>query len=972
MSNVQCAYYPLAFICFLFALCAQATQNTSLQNIPLNHYFAETWDTRDGLPHNSINALAQSKDGYIWVGTWEGAARFNGREFTLFTRGQQTGLPDSGIRSLSLDALNQDLYVAGSRGGVSIAKGAQWQAMPLADSMVNFAKRVSDGALWLALEDGGVVRRDANDEQKFLDGVSTYHILEHQDVVWIASSQGLYRYRKGEVTKLKNVPVAISGMIFKLALDTQERLLVGTEQGVWRYDNEQFTLLHDDLKFESISAILVDYRGDIWLGTINHGLFRVSEFGIEKLDANVGLPSNRILSLLEDDERSIWIGTNAGLFRLRQAPFTTLSQARGLSGDYVRAILSHTDGSLYIGTSNGLNRYEGDVAIPLGQDLQAPISVLSLTSAKSGGIYVGTYTDGLLYFDGQQFQPLFSRDNDLASNEIRAVLEQEDGSLWIGTSSGLVHKDSQGKLTLYTDKEGLPGNFIMTLAEDEQGRVWVGTGVGVAFVDKANVTTVPMSQHLDSEYAFGFFMEPGVVWMATDRGLLHYDIATATMIKVGKEQGLPVDKLFAVVVDEFDHFWLTSNRGVIRVSREQLNKSLQDQRHQLEFTLFDQGDGMLSSQANGGSQYPALRHTDNSIWVATARGAAVVDPNKLTRMANVALPVSIESIQYDNEPQSLIAEAEMVVPADVNRLSISYAGLGFVMTERIEYQTKLQGYDRDWVDRGNLSITEYTNLAPGKYQFQVRARYPYGQWQETETFINFKVSPKMWQTVPFKLALTTAFILGLILVYRLRFYHLKRSEAQLKQRVKEQTQVLAEQAQAFEHQATHDQLTGIANRRAFDTWLTEHFDDAARKTEPLSLLIIDIDYFKQINDRYSHLVGDNVIVEVVNVIEACLGEDALFARWGGEEFTILLPHTDERAALQQAHSICDSVNSHQYQQIAEDLQVSVSIGVADNHSAANTDRLLSNVDKALYVAKEQGRNRVIGFERDCCVNIADV
>ncbi|WP_462158578.1 ligand-binding sensor domain-containing protein [Pseudoalteromonas sp. GB56] len=768
------------------------------------------------------------------------------------------------------------------------------------------------------------------------------------------------------------VPAAISGMVFKLAKDSENRLLVATEQGIWRYDNGEFSLLHEGLKFESVSSILVDYRGDIWLGTINHGLFRLSQFGLEKLDANVGLPSNRILSLLEDNERSIWIGTNAGLFRLRQAPFTTLSQARGLSGDYVRSLLSHTDGSLYIGTSNGLNRYNGDIATPLDQQEGAPISVLSLTSAKRGGMYVGTYTDGLLYFDGQQFSDLYNRDNGLSSNEVRAVLEQDDGSVWIGTAAGLVHKNKHDALVTYTDKEGLPGNFIMSLAQDNLGRVWVGTGVGVAVIDNNQVTTIPISEHLDSEYAFGFAMEEGVVWMATDRGLLHYDLATSKMTKVGKEQGLPVDKLFAVVIDEFDHFWLSSNRGVIRISRDDLEASLSDSSVALVLTVFDQGDGMLSSQANGGSQYPALRHTDNSIWVATARGAAVVDPQKLTRMANVALPVSIESIQYDNESQTLIDEGDMLIPSDVNRLSITYAGLGFVMTERVEYQTKLQGYDRNWVERGNLSITEYTNLAPGKYQFQVRARYPYGQWQEAGTTLNFKVAPKVWQTVPFKLAITAVFVLSLILIYRLRFYHLKRSEAQLKQRVKEQTKVLAEQAQAFEHQATHDQLTAIANRRAFDSWLIEHFDVAAQKQLPLSLLIIDIDHFKQINDRYSHMIGDRVIVEVVEVVRTCLTEEALFARWGGEEFTILLPHTDEQSALVQAHTICDRVFAHEYQHIAEDLHVSVSIGVADNHSAANYDRLLSNVDKALYLAKEHGRNRVVGFERDCCVNIASI
>ncbi|WP_158677942.1 ligand-binding sensor domain-containing diguanylate cyclase [Pseudoalteromonas sp. T1lg76] len=934
------------------------------ENVPLSHYFAETWDTRDGLPHNSINALAQTPDGYIWAGTWEGVARFNGRKFTLFTRGEETGLPDSGIRSLSLDSQTHELYVAGSRGGVSSVKGNFWQALPAAAYMINFALRVSDGALWLALEDGGVVRRYQGQDLHFLTGASTYHVLEQGDKVWVASSDGLYVYQNGQMQRPETTNNALNGMTYKLALDHNQRLLVGAEQGIWREENRGFKLLDKALKHESVSAVMVDYRGDIWFGTINHGLFRYSEFGLEKLDANVGLPSNRILSLLEDQERSIWIGTNAGLFRLRQAPFTTLSHSRGLSGDYVRTLLSHSDGYLYLGTSNGLNRYQNGRATPLGQRPGAPISVLSLTSASDGGIYVGTYTDGLMYFDGRKLTSYLNRDTGLPSNEVRAVLEQDDGGVWIGTAGGLVHRDRHGQLQFFTDEDGLPGNFIMALSEDYKGRIWVGTGVGLGYFEQGQFYRLSLDEQFDTEYAFGFLMEPGQVWMATDRGLVRYNGETGQLQKVGKEQGLPVDKLFAVVVDEFDYFWLSSNRGVMRVSRASIIASMEQPARQMEYTLFDQGDGMLSSQANGGSQYPAILHNDNNVWVATARGAVMVDPNKLTRMANMALPVSIEAVQFDSHPQQAYQNTVVDVPPEHNRISFTYAGLGYVMTERIEYQTRLLGYEQHWVDRGNLHITEYTNLPPGSYRFEVRARYPYGIWQASGAAVEIKVAPKVWQTLGFKIFVVALLLLLLLLVYRLRFYHLKRSEARLKKRVKEQTQVLAKQAQAFEHQATHDQLTGIANRRAFDQWLVVHFVQAQRDGQPLSLLLLDIDHFKQINDHYSHLVGDQVIATVVQIIARCLPPQALFARWGGEEFTILFPGLDEDGALCWAQRIRHQIASYDYSVLARGLQVSVSIGAADIDCAVNADRLLSHADKALYLAKEQGRNRCLGHRRD--------
>ncbi|TMO44423.1 ligand-binding sensor domain-containing diguanylate cyclase [Pseudoalteromonas ruthenica] len=936
-------------------------------NVPLSHYFAETWDTRDGLPHNSVNALAQTPDGYVWVGTWEGVARFNGRTFKLFTRGVLTGLPDSGIRSLNVDKATQQLYVAGSRGGISVVERERWQALKPAQTMVNFAVRSGDGALWLALEDGGLVRRtQQSDEQNLLPNISAYQVFEQQEGrIWAATNNGLYYYEDGAMHSADSDNSAITGAIYSLAEDRDGALLVGTEQGVWRYVNNEFTLLHNALADDSVSSILVDFRGDIWLGTINQGVFRFSEYGLEKLDANVGLPSNRILSLLEDNEHSIWIGTNGGLFRLRQAPFTTVNTARGLSGDYVRSVLSHTDGALYIGTSNGLNRYTQGQVEQISSPLDAPISVLSLTSSQRGGVYVGTYTSGLMYFDGQRLTTVINRDTGLPSNEVRALHEQADGTLWIGTAGGLVRMKNAEEVTTLTDKQGLPGNFIMALAQDKQQRLWIGTGVGVAFYHQGQFTTLPLREHFDADYAFGFLVQDDALWMATDRGLLHYDYQSHRLRKLGREQGLPVDKLFAVVNDKYDHLWLSSNRGVIRISQAHVMASLDSEDAQLEFTLFDEGDGMLSSQANGGSQYPAVRHHDDSVWIATARGAAVVDPAKLVRMASVSLPVSIESIGFDDEQGFLpnLDKTSLTVPSETDRLSIAYAGLGFIMPERIEYQTKLKGFDDNWINRGNLTLTEYTNLPPGNYEFHVRARYPYSEWPASATSFHFTITPKFWQTLSFKVAMIVVLALALFTLYRLRFLHLKRSEAQLKLRVQAQTRSLAEQAKAFEHQATHDQLTGVANRRAFDKWLIAHFEQAKQQQQPLSLAIIDIDHFKNINDKYSHMVGDKVITEVANLIHHCAPQEAMFARWGGEEFTLLLPGFSVHEAQVCAERIRVLISGHDYSALADGVHITVSIGVADSQGAQDYDRMLAQADNALYQAKQGGRNQVVVYQK---------
>ena len=274
----------------------------------------------------------------------------------------------------------------------------------------------------------------------------------------------------------------------------------------------------------------------------------------------------------------------------------------------------------------------------------------------------------------------------------------------------------------------------------------------------------------------------------------------------------------------------------------------------------------------------------------------------------------------------------------------------------------LVGYDQDWVNRHQFRMTEYTNLAPGRYQFKVRARYIGGPWQEITSPFSIRVLPSIYQTFAFKFSVFLFFCFVIYALYKVRFHHLKKSEMILKQRVDEQTRSLELQTKRFEFQATHDDLTGIANRRAFDRWLVQYFEEAKAKQSPLCLAVIDIDHFKQVNDQYSHLVGDKVITEVARILNREVPHYAKCARWGGEEFTVLLPEYDlvnARVAMDHVRKI---VAAHDFSFIAQTLKVTISIGVASADGARDHDRMLTHADQALYTAKENGRNQVTIFE----------
>ena len=960
LSRISLGLMLLA--CSLFSSLSWAVR------VPLADYFVEGWTTKDGLPHNSINTMAQTAEGYLWFGTWEGVARYNGREFKLYERSPQTGLLDSGIQSLQAQA-DGSLLLAGARGSLVSVTGDRWQPYAPAATMINAVWKDRLGNLWLAMEGKGVVVRSMgrdgqyNDSQPILSQLSAYRFAEDaQGRVWIATDRGLYVV---EQQKPRHVPLPgalPAPRIFTLAQQANGALLLGTEKGLWRQEGDTFKPLEPALADAAVTSLLLDGQQDLWIGTMNHGIYRLSPTGLERLETETGLLKNRVLSLLQDQEQNIWIGTNAGLFRLRAAPFTTLTSRQGLSGDYVRAVLAHSDGSVWVGTSTGLSRWQHGQLTPIpSPDGDAPVSVLSLAEAADGSVWVGTYTNGLLHWQHNHLTPVRDQRSGLSSNEIRALLVDQHRNLWLGTAAGLDRLSADGQIRHYTAADGLPADFVISLYQDARQRIWVGTGVGVAILEQDRFTTIPIHQQEGAEYVFGFYGEPNGMWMATDRGLVHYRLADGHLSVVGRAAGLPVDKLFQVVPDRQGAFWLTSNRGMFRIQQQDARAITEGRARRLHVEVFGESDGLVSAQANGGSNPAAtLLRSDGSVWMATARGVARVRPERINDAGETLLPIVIEAMDVDG--RSLALRPNLELPAGTSRIRIRYAGLGYVIPSRILYRTQLTGFDPHWIERNHEASAEYTNLPPGSYQFRVMASYPHGKWQGQQASLRFTIQPFFWQRIEFQLLMLLGGGLVLWLVVQFRLHTLRRNEARLTRLVTEKTTALQEQATAFERQAREDQLTGLANRRAFDEQLLTAFNRAKEQQTPLAMAIVDIDHFKQINDRWSHVIGDQAICAVARTLQHAMPDSGLLARWGGEEFTLIFPGLDAR----QAHACCERMRQRiaeaDYTPIATGLHLTASFGVCDTHAITHYQELLRLADQALYQAKAHGRNRVVCWQ----------
>jgi diguanylate cyclase (GGDEF)-like protein len=991
VSLAKAARARAAWACLLLAVSllpafAQSPPPAAAEK-SLNAFFRETWTTREGLPHNQVNAIAQTPDGYLWLGTWEGLVRYDGLEFHVYDRSNTPALKDNGVRSVRT-APDGAVVVGTSRGGVTVKRGDAWRTWTMADGLAQ--DEIMDalldrrGRLWVATENEGVDRIDSGKVRHFderngipLD-VAYGLMLDRDDSVWVASSNGLVHLVDDRSTLYGTDAGLPDAPVFRAFQDSRGRLFVGTEKGVYRRDGQRFVLVSPLLPNDGVPSLAEDPAGHLWVGTVNHGLLRLTGNGVERFTSLRGLPNNRVASLLVDREGSIWAVTNAGLLLLGDAPFTTYNGDEGLSDDYVRALALSRDGSMWIGTSRGLDLWRGDelAASYTSEDGLPSDSVLSLLEDRDGSLLVGSYTAGVLRWRNGKLLAQYDAAHGLpGSNQVRALAQEPDGTVWIGTSRGLARMRG-GKFERFGIEQGLPREFIISLLVSRDGSLWVGTSNGAAHIVDGHVSTLDLRGMDGAQDVFGFLEDAdGTLWMATDRGLLRY--RNGRLQGLGLQQGLPIDTLFQVVDDGLGALWLTSNRGVLRLRRDDVEAVLGGRKPTLALDRFSEADGLASAQCNGGSGPAALRDTRGRIWVATARGAAVVDPASLHEFHRTLPPVVIEQVLADGTPVAHGAPIEL--PPGTNKLEFHYASPSFRAPRFLHYRYRLQGVDRNWIDRGNQRVAQYTNLGPGHYRFEVEVSAPgLGQdWGDDATVLEIEIQPQYWERGGFQAAIALLVGLLVVAIYRWRMRHLQQRAGQLEALVDQRTSDLRdqterlmqadreksvllarlqEQSEAFERQAREDALTGLANRRSINEDLARAFDRATRDGAPLCFALFDLDHFKRINDTYSHIAGDRALVEVGSLLRTQVGTLGKVARWGGEEFAVLFAGVGLDDARRCCERVRVAVERLDCRAFAPGWKMSISGGVAERTGLAHYERLVSRADSLLYDAKRAGRN----------------
>ncbi len=722
------------------------------------------WDTDEGLPQNSVTAIVETHDGFLWLGTLNGLVRFDGTGFTVFDE-SNTGLRSSRIVSLFEDRQG-NLWIGTQTAGVALLKDGQITSVGIgagsSDRHLAAACQDAGGGVWLYTADGQLWRYADQRFSVFSFGLGVPSacrtlVAEAAGPVWIGMDGRLAAIRPTPAPGVLEPEVVREVPVRKLDL-----LLASARGGYWRLADRriqkwQANRLERDLGVypwggAPVAAACEDREGNLVVGTLGAGVYWFGADGHPTvLSTAQHLSHNIILSLCLDREGSLWVGTDgAGLDRVKQQVFTALDQYRGETANVVQTVCADTRGGLWVGSNGGGVAYWRDgVPTYFGfREGLVNLYVRAVLVDRDQVVWAGTWGAGLFQLHNGRFERAVGTETLPA--EVSALYQDHAGRLWVGTQGGLACREA-GRWRLFTRADGLSAEEVRALAEDAQGNLWIGTvGGGLDRLRAGEFRAFHKADGLPSEDIAALLVDAqGVLWVGTfGSGLGRW--ADGRWTHYTTKNGLISNSIGQLVEDDRGDLWLGSNLGVMRLSQQELNNFARGLTPVVTGRAYGKQDGLPTRECSMGSQPAAARTGDGALWFPTVRGLATVRPDQLVPNAHPP-PVMIDAVLLDGQPLPanplrVVWPQPLVVPRGRERLEIHYSSLSLGAPDRSRFKYRLEGHESGWTEAGSGRVARYSRLPPGHYVFQVQACNEDGVWNTTGSVLAVWIEPPLWRT----------------------------------------------------------------------------------------------------------------------------------------------------------------------------------------------------------------------------------
>jgi len=961
----------------------------------------------DGLAQSTGQDILVDSKGRLWIGTQDGLDCYDGKGFKHYRPllRNETSLPDTTIISLFEDKSGV-VWVGTLGGGAGFYRPATDDFIrfsagndenSLYDKEIRDFAETEDGRLWIATASGlNVLSSDRSSLSRVTSTAGIYieRILTGpKGQLWLGTKNGLafitaegsVQYFKAPEGKFINELIRWDESTLLLVSDYKNIFYFYLTTGEFKPYNKLDKILAGATIIEHL---LRDSKGNLWIGTYDRGLFRddgpenlIRHFTYNPEDYR-SLSSNAVRRIREDRRGTIWIGTYFNgvsvfayeLQRFHIARHDPSNQDSILDNTVRGFYLDAPTGALWVATSKGMNRWlpkEGRYKRYSGEYGNFPKeisgSVRGLYRSPDGRLFVFSF-NGIAVFEPKA--------DHFIAYELRGILHPQyqgekalalhidrHGNEWIGTKDSLYllfsGKNTWERFSKDTnDPASLMGNYITRFFEDSQGRVWISTSSGISLWTPG-VTGFRNFKYdekdpagLGSDNVFSFYEAADAFWLGCQGGGLvrmEKDFSASRIYTTF--DGLPNNTIYSILPDRFGFLWISTNRGIARIDPKTM-----------KVTAFDEQDGIQSQEFNN---FAYWQSREGLIFMGGIAGFNYFDPN-LEQKPAPASKVVLSEARIRSNGRSIsccLSSGKPVNLAWAERdISFTFYSLDFAAGKRIQYTTKLEGYDKDWSRLGNKNTIDYTNLPDGHYVLHIKASDMYGSWNSEEAVFYFQVMPPWWKTWPAFIAyilVLAALIFGIVRIAlrvqnnaRLR---LIKENQRLEELVAKRTADLVEANHQLENLATHDKLTGLLNRRRMDELITDEIGRSGRYKKPFCFIIGDIDHFKNINDTRGHQFGDQVLTATAVALTKGLRSSDSFGRWGGEEFVVLLPETN----LADGQMIAERLRILMEEAAANtNYPVTMSFGIVEFALGDTAETIVQRADEALYAAKAGGRNRV--------------